>query len=193
MFPVVGTFVAIIGMLLFSTLGVDTPIPQVMAYTVVVGIGLGLTMQMLVIAVQNALPPQDMGLSTSSVTFFRSMGGTLGAAVGLALLFSTVRGNIIDRAAAAGFPSSALQSIRTVSLDNTENFGTLPAAAQRVILEGFADSMHTVFLTMACVALVAFVGTWFIKEVPLRTEGGLQAHRSAEREGDLAMAETAVV
>ncbi len=192
-FPIVGTFVVMVGMLLLSQLTVDTPIPQVMAFTVVVGVGLGLTMQMLVIAVQNALPPQDMGLSTSSVTFFRSMGGTLGAAIGLALLFTTVRGNIIDRATAAGFPSSALQTIRTVSLDNTENFARLPDAAQRVVLQGFSDSMSTVFLTMAVIAFVSFLGTWFIKEVPLRGEGGIDAHRSAEREGDLAMAETAVV
>ena len=191
-FPIIGTSVMFVGMLLFSTLSVDTSIPRVMAYTVVVGIGLGLTMQMLVIAVQNALPPQDMGLSTSSVTFFRSMGGTMGAATGLAILFSTVRGHIIDRAEAAGFPSDALGRIRTVSLDNTENFGKLPAIARRVVLQGFADSMHTVFLTMAGVVVLAFIGTWFIKEVPLRTQGGLEA-QSTEADGERAMAETAIV
>ena len=192
-FPIIGTSIMFVGMLLFSTLNVDTPIVQVMAYTVVVGIGLGLTMQMLVIAVQNALPPQDMGLSTSSVTFFRSMGGTMGAATGLAILFSTVRGHIVDRAADAGFPAAALAKIRTVSLDNTANFGKLPAAARRIVLEGFADSMQTVFLTMAGIVVLAFIGTWFIQEVPLRTQGGLEAQGSMEQDGELALAETAVV
>jgi EmrB/QacA subfamily drug resistance transporter len=192
-FPVVGTAIMFVGMLLFASLGVDTPIPQIMAYMVVMGVGLGLTMQMLVIAVQNALPPQDMGLSTSSVTFFRSMGGTLGAAVSLAVLFGSLRGNILDRAQHAGFPQAALNAIRNVSLDNTENFSKLPQAAQRVVLEGFADSMRTVFLVVAAVVIPAFIGSLFIKEVPLRSEGGLEAQRSAESQGERAMAETAIV
>ncbi|MCU1593499.1 MAG: transporter, partial [Frankiales bacterium] len=154
--------------------------------------GLGLTMQMLVIAVQNALPPKDMGLSTSSVTFFRSMGGTLGAAVALAVLFGTVLGNIKDRLSAAGLPTQAVQS---TGLDNTtELLAKLPANVKTIVLEGFADSMHTVFLVVAAVVVPAFIGTFFIKEVPLRTQGGLASQQtSAEADGELAMAETAVL
>ena len=192
-FPIFGTAIMFVGALLFSTLSLTTPIPQVMSYMVVMGIGLGLTMQMLVIAVQNALPPSDMGLSTSSVTFFRSMGGTLGAAVSLGVLFGSVRGNILDRAAEAHFPAAALHVIRTVSLDNTGNFSKLPVAARNVVLSGFADSMDTVFLVVAAACIPAFIGTFFIKEVPLRSQGGLAAQRSATDDGDLAMAETAVV
>jgi EmrB/QacA subfamily drug resistance transporter len=190
-FPIIGTAVLFVGMLLFSTLKYDTPIPQAMAYMVVVGIGLGLTMQMLVIAVQNALPPQDMGLSTSSVTFFRSMGGTLGAAVALAVLFGTVLGNIKDRLTEAGLPSA---SVNSTGLDNTtELLAKLPAPIKTIVLEGFADSMHTVFLVVAAVVVPAFIGTFFIKEVPLRTQSGLAAQRSGETDGELAMAESAVV
>ena len=192
-FPIFGTAVMFVGAVLFSTLSLTTPIPQVMGYMVVMGIGLGLTMQMLVIAVQNALPPSDMGLSTSSVTFFRSMGGTLGAAVSLGVLFGSVRSNILDRAAEAHFPAAALQAIRTVSLDNTGNFSTLPAAAKNVVLSGFADSMDTVFLVVAAVCIPAFIGTFFIKEVPLRSQGGLAAQSTTTDDGDRAMAETAVV
>lgn len=192
-FPIFGTAIMFVGALLFSTLSLTTPIPQVMSYMVVMGIGLGLTMQMLVIAVQNALPPSDMGLSTSSVTFFRSMGGTLGAAVSLGVLFGSVRGNILDRAAEAHFPAAALHAIRTVSLDNTGNFSKLPVAARNVVLSGFADSMDTVFLVVAAACIPAFIGTFFIKEVPLRSQSGLAAQRSATDDGDLAMAETAVV
>ena len=193
LFPIIGTAVMFVGMLLFSTLTVDTPIPQVMAFMVVFGAGLGLTMQMLVIAVQNALPPQDMGLSTSSITFFRSMGGTLGAAVSLAVLFGSLRGNILDRAQQAHFPAFALKAIKTVSLDNTGNFSKLPGPAKRVILEGFSDSMHAVFITVAIVIVPAFIGTFFIREVPLRTEGGIAAQRTVHEDGDRALAETAVV
>jgi EmrB/QacA subfamily drug resistance transporter len=192
-FPIFGTAIMFVGTLLFSTLSADTPIPRVMGYMVVMGIGLGLTMQMLVIAVQNALPPSDMGLSTSSVTFFRSMGGTLGAAVSLGVLFGTVRGNITDRVSAAHLPLADLLSLKGLSLDNTEGFAKLSAPARHVVLSGFADSMDTVFLVVAAVVVPAFIGTFFIKEVPLRTEGGLAAQRSAEADGERAMAETAVL
>ena len=192
-YPIFGTAIMFVGMLLFSTLSYDTPVSQAMAYMVVMGIGLGLTMQMLVIAVQNALPPEDMGLSTSSVTFFRSMGGTLGAAVSLGVLFGTVKGNITDRVAAAHLTLPDLVSLRNLSLDNTESFKKLSEPARRVVLSGFADSMDTVFLVVAAVVVPAFIGTFFIKEVPLRTQGGLASQRSSECDGDLAMAETAVV
>ena len=192
-FPIIGTAVMFVGMLLFATLSVDTPIGLVMAYMVVYGAGLGLTMQTLVIAVQNALPPQDMGLSTSSITFFRSMGATIGAAVSLAVLFGSLRANIVERAEQAGFPSAALQAIRTVSLDNTSKFASLPEAAQRVILQGFADSMQAVFITVACVIVPAFIGTFFIKERPLREQSGLAAQRSVTDEAERRMAETTVI
>ncbi|MCW2669377.1 MAG: transporter [Frankiales bacterium] len=189
-FPIFGTAILFFGMLLFSTLKVDTPIWQAMVYMVVVGIGLGLTMQMLVISVQNSLPPQDMGLSTSAVTFFRSMGGTLGAAVALAVLFGTVLGNIKERLADSPYKALAGQ-VTGAKLDNTSTLlASMPAPVKRLVLEGYADSMHTVFLVVALLAIPAFVLTLFIKEVPLRTSGGIAA---AKEDGELAMAETAVV
>ena len=192
-YPILGTATLFVGFVLMSTLTVATSVTEVMAYMVVVGIGLGLTMQMLVIAVQNSLPPQDMGLSTSSVTFFRSMGGTMGAAVSLAVLFGSLRGSILDRAEAAHFSKPALATIRNVSLDNTGTFATLPAQAKAVILSGFADSMHTVFLVMAAIVIPAFIGALFIKEVPLRTHGALDTIRDTKEQGERALSETAIL
>jgi EmrB/QacA subfamily drug resistance transporter len=192
-YPIFGTAILFAGFVLLATLTRTTPVTTMMAYMLVVGIGLGLTMQMLVIAVQNALPPEDMGLSTSSVTFFRSMGGTMGAAVSLAVLFGSLRGNIVQRAQDAHFPKPALDAIRTVSLDNTGNFATLPAAATNVILNGFADSMHTVFLVVAVICIPAFIGTFFIKEVPLRAHGALETMRDAKEQGERSLSETAIV
>jgi EmrB/QacA subfamily drug resistance transporter len=200
-FPILGTAVMGVAMLLFSTLSVDTPIPQAMAYMVVMGAGLGLSMQTLVISVQNALPPQDMGVATSSVTFFRSMGGTFGVAAALALLFGSLAGNIRDRAVAAHLPPDIIAKFKSAtSLNDTSIIGTLPPAVRRVVLEGFADSMHTVFLTTFFLLIPAFALSFFIKEVPLRSMGGLAAQRAeaaasehAEVQLDKAKAETAVL
>jgi EmrB/QacA subfamily drug resistance transporter len=175
-FPIIGTATALVGSLLFSTMTADTPLPQVMSYMVVMGIGLGLSMQMLMIAAQNALPMSDMGLSTATTTFFRSMGGTFGAAMSLAVLFSTVLGNIRDRMHEAGLSTAFTGQLNAKALDNTQKlFSVLPPPVRHMVLQGFADSMQTVFHVTAATMLLAFVGTWFIKEEPLREHSALQA------------------
>ncbi len=196
-FPVLGTAVLFVAMLLFATLTVDTPLWLAAVYLTVMGAGLGLCMQTLVISVQNALPPRDMGVATSSVTFFRSMGGTFGAALALSVLFSTVIGNIRERALQAGLPSEVLDRFSgESSLDDTSVIDALPAEVRRVVLEGFADSMRTTFLTVAVLLVPAFLLSLRIKEIPLRTSGGIAAaHEDAgTRERlDAARTESAVV
>lgn len=176
-YPVVGTAIASVAMLLFTTIGVDTPMSRVMTFMVVLGIGLGLSMQMLIIAAQNALPARDMGLSTSSATFFRAMGSTVGAAVALAVLFGTVLGNIRERLIEGNVPSAYLDQVKqTSALDDTRAlFDLLPAPIEHMVLQGFADSMRTVFLVMAITLVPAFIGALFIKEVPLRDHSPLEA------------------
>jgi MFS family permease len=209
MFPVVGTAVMAVAMLLFSTLKADTPILETMAFMVVMGIGLGLSMQTLVIAVQNSLPARDMGVATSSVTFFRSMGGTFGVAAALALLFGSLAGNIRHRALAAHLPPEIIARFKHASaLNDTSIIAILPPAVRRAVLEGFADSMDLVFLSVFFLLVPAFLLSLFIKEVPLRAMGGLDAaraeaaqqqgpdaggHGSAEPELDSAKSETAVL
>src|SRR6185295_6425853 len=101
--PVVGLSLMIVGIGLLSRIGVDTPYWRTALIMLVVGWGLGGNMQPLTLAVQNAMPPRDMGVATASATFFRQMGGTLGTAVFLSILFSALPGRIVDsfRAAAA--------------------------------------------------------------------------------------------
>jgi EmrB/QacA subfamily drug resistance transporter len=177
--PVVGTALMFAALLAMSTLGVDTPIWQAMAYMVLMGAGLGLSMQTLVISVQNALPPQDMGVATSSVTFFRSLGGTLGAATSLAVLFGSLAGNITARAREAGLPQDVVDRFsRASALDDSSIIATLPDAVQAVVLQGFADSTSTVFLTVAVLLVPAFVLTLLVEELPLRAQGGLAAAQS---------------
>ena len=197
--PVTGTAVMFVALLLFASLQVQTPMWQASVYMVLMGIGLGLSMQTLVISVQNALPPRDMGVATSSVTFFRSMGGTFGAAIALAVLFSTVTGNIQQRAVAAGLPQEVVDRFGSSSaLDDTSVIATLPDQVRDAVLNGFADSMRTVFLTVAVLLVPAFLLSLAIEEVPLRSSGGLQAADSEGADRDeaddaRARAETAVL
>lgn len=193
--PIVGTALMFVALMLMSTLGVDTPIWQPMTFMVVMGMGLGLSMQTLVISVQNALPPKDMGVATSSVTFFRSMGGTFGAAVSLAVLFGSLAGNIQERAVRAGLPDDVIARFENASaLNDTSIIDTLPAAVRRVVLEGFADSMSTVFVVVGMLLVPAFVLSFLVKELPLRTEGGLAAaHSDADARVTAARAESAVI
>lgn len=189
--PIAGTALMFLALVLMSTLGVDTPLWQAMTYMVLMGMGLGLSMQTLVIAVQNALPPADMGVATSSVTFFRSLGGTLGAAVSLAILFGSLAGNIQDRARAAGLPQAVVDRFSSASsLNDSSVIATLPDAVRQVVLEGFADSMQTVFAVVAALLVPAFVLSLLTKEIPLRAHGGMQA---AAADSAAARAESAVL
>lgn len=180
--PVIGTALMFVAMLAFSTLSLDTPIWRLMVFMVVMGMGLGLCMQTLVISVQNALPPKDMGVATSSVTFFRSMGGTLGAAVALAVLFGSLAGNIQARAVQAGLPADVIAQFgRASALNDTSGIARLPAAVRDVVLNGFADSMSAVFIVVAVLLVPAFLLALFVEEVPLRAAGGIAAARADEQ------------
>lgn len=185
--PVTGTALMCTALLLMSTLGVDTPLWMALAYMLLMGAGLGLSMQTLMVSVQNALPPQDMGVATSSVTFFRSLGGTFGVAVSLAVLFASLAGNIQDRARAAGLPQAVLDRFGEASaLDDTSIIATLPPAVREAVLVGFADSMSTAFVLVGLLLVPAFVLTLRVKEIPLRAQGGLAAAQADARTADTA-------
>ena len=197
-FPVVGTVLLTLGMLLLSRIGVDTSMVVVDVFALIFGLGLGLCMQTLVLAVQNAVPPQDMGVATSSATFFRQMGGTLGTAVFLSVLFSTVVDRIriafTDAAATTAFQAALkdpavladpankpvldlLKSggLGSGSIDDSSFINQLDPRLARPFLEGFASSISTVFLMGAAVLAIGFVVVIFLPEEPLRTQSGLQA------------------
>ncbi|CAM4069301.1 DHA2 family efflux MFS transporter permease subunit [Kibdelosporangium persicum] len=196
-FPVIGSLFLIAGMGLFYTITVDSPLWQPMVYMGVFGLGLGLSMQTLTIAAQNAAPPRDMGVSTASATFFRQMGGTIGVAVFLSLMFSTV-GDKIREAFERIAPTPAFQQALTdpAVLSNPQNAQVIQGLQSggvgnvlqdssflqhidprlaRPFLEGFTESIQIVFLVGMFVMVLAFVVSLFIKEIPLRTGNAIQA------------------
>lgn len=188
-FPIIGTALVTFGLLLLSFTTADTALPLVMAAMFVLGIGLGNCMQPLLLIVQSSVPPTEIGVATSSSTFFRQIGGTLGVAVFLSLLFSTVGDNI--RSAIAKESTTAAWQQATAG-----GQGVDPSLAQKVqddssIIEklnpviahpfkvGFAESMDLVFLCAAGTSLLAFIVVWFMPQVRLRDTSASAARAAA--------------
>ena len=167
-FPVVGLVIVAVGLGLFSRLGVDTPLPVAGAYMLVLGAGLGMVMQVLVLAVQNAVQHRDLGTATSAATFFRSMGGALGVAVFGALLSNRLGRYIPSRLADAGIDVPAGGSTRDL-LGTPDAIGALPGPIRDAVLGGFADSLSDLYTVAIPIALIGFIVVLFLPELPLRT------------------------
>ncbi|MEU6581436.1 MFS transporter [Nocardia sp. NPDC046763] len=165
--PVLGTFIIACGGALYATVHYDSALWQPLVYGGIIGLGLGGCMQTLIIAVQNAGPRSDMGVSTAAATFFRQVGGTLGVAVFLTILFNLLPHKITDAFGGhlpPGFSADKLSSVQS----NTAGIAALPAQVRDPILIGFTNSMHGVFWAAAGVALVACIVLLFMKEIPLQ-------------------------
>ncbi len=162
-FPIAGTAVLVVGMYLLSRLGVGTAPWVASAYMVVVGVGIGLVMQVLVLVVQNDVRPQEIGVATSTATFFRSVGGAFGVAI-FGTIFAT---RLADRL--AQLPRSVTARLGSGVHLNPQQARHLPPAVHADFLQAFAHSLHGVFLFGMAMATVPFVLSWFLKEVPLRT------------------------
>jgi EmrB/QacA subfamily drug resistance transporter len=154
--PIAGTAVATFGMWLLSSLDETTSTGVAAFHMLVLGLGLGMVMQVLVLAVQNAVPYDMLGVATSGSTLFRSIGGSLGTAV-LGAVFS---GRLAAELTSAG-------GAPTGGLDPTA-ISRLPAPVHDAYISAFTDALHVVFVVATVVVAVAFVLSWFIPERPLR-------------------------
>ena len=196
-FPVIGSSLLIVGLLLLSTVHADTSLLRTDLYMLLFGAGLGLNMQTIVLAMQNAVSPRDMGVATSTTTFFRQVGGTLGAAVFLSILFSSASTKIAASYAKAqktpAFEHAAqthprdLKILQTQqSLNDTNFLKGLNRTLAHPFLAGFSDAMDLVFLVGACVLVFALILSVMLKEIPLRTMSGMQAAQAeAMAEGNV--------
>jgi MFS family permease len=157
-FPIAGTAIAAAGMLLLSRLDAGSSTLYGIFAMFVMGLGLGLVMQVLVLAVQNAVDYAELGVATSGATLFRSMGGSLGTAV-LGAIFANRLSDELAGTPAAQVGSGAVDPSAMQSL---------PAAVRDPYIGAFTDSLSTVFLVAAAIIALAFVLAWFIEERPLR-------------------------
>ncbi|MFB6834419.1 MDR family MFS transporter [Streptomyces hydrogenans] len=169
-FPVTGTAVTALGLLLLHRLTETSSTWEMSAYFFVFGAGLGLVMQVLVLVVQNAVGYEDLGVATSGATFFRSIGASFGVAVFGTVFTSRLTHKLEDvfaQAARAGTELPPGTGPAQVAAD-PRAIGRLPAELRPEVLHAYATSITDVFLYAAPVVLVAFVVAWFLKEDPLR-------------------------
>ena len=185
-YPVVGLVVTAVGSGLLSTLTTGSSLAVAGVFMLVTGVGIGLVMQVLVLATQNAVEPADLGVATSGATFFRSMGGAMGVAVFGALLSHQLRQTIPDRLAAAGVQPGSGADVST--LGSPADIALLPEPVHQAVVGGFADALQAVFLAAVPFALVGFVVVLFLREIPLRQ----RAEPRGDAEGLAAALETAV-
>ncbi|HEX3793292.1 MAG TPA: MDR family MFS transporter [Acidimicrobiales bacterium] len=195
-FPIVGTALMTLGAYLMSLIGEHTGAWVMAAYMAVFGVGLGLIMQVLVVAVQNAVSYKDLGVATSNATFFRQLGGCFGTAV-----FGAVYANVLVHKLAptiAALPRSATSHVNLTTQDPTA-LHTLARLAPEVydkVLAAITGTIQTVFLMAVPIAFLAFLLSWLLPEIELRKtvqtvdtgEGvGMQASRSSLEEIELAL------
>ena len=185
-FPRIGSLLLIAGMLLLWRLQADTSLVYADLSMLVVGAGLGLNLQTVVLAMQNSVPPRDIGVATSSTTFFRQLGGTLGVAVFLSVVYSTVSGKIASAYASAATTPAFQAAVSTpqgkaqlaqvqggasgsATLNDTSFLSSINSVISHPFRVGFTNALTIAFLLGAGVLVLAFIMTLFIKEVPLRT------------------------
>ena len=187
-FPIIGSILMLTALGLFSLIGADTPLWKTMLIMVVMGLGLGGNMQPMITAVQNAVSPREIGVATSSVTFFRSMGGTLGTAIFLSVLFNVVGGKISSAyQTAQGTPEfqqavaadpSQLQTLQQAqsgdALNDTSFLGQLSDVVSHPFKVGFSDGIQLIFLLAAAVMVVGLIVVLFLPEIPLHQRSAQQ-------------------
>jgi EmrB/QacA subfamily drug resistance transporter len=186
-FPMIGSALLVCGMVLMGLLTADSSLPRADLGMFVVGAGLGLTMQTIILAMQNAASPRDIGVATSSATFFRQVGGTLGVAVLLSVVYAVAPSRITtayaDAQHTAAFQAAARShpdQLRELGSAATGGTGALndPSFLRHLdpvlahpFKAGFTDALSVAFLVAAGVLVLAVVLSAFLTELPLRDTG----------------------
>ncbi|HPQ96451.1 MAG TPA: MDR family MFS transporter [Thiolinea sp.] len=156
-FPIIGTLIMSVGLLLLSRLDTASSVWWASGGMLVLGLGLGMVMQVLILAVQNSVDYRYLGVATSSATLFRSIGGLLGVAASGALFSAELAQQLT-----AHLPTGA--QVVTAPAD----IAALPEATRSIYQDAYSTALHPVFLAAAVIALLSFTLTWLLRETPLR-------------------------
>ena len=213
-YPIIGAGLLVLSLFAFHYVTADTDLWKSMIIMVFFGVGLGFNFQPLTLAIQNAVSPRDIGVATSSATFTRQIGGTLGTAIFLSLLFSgaqekiaeafrtiapgadfqaALRAPVGDAAANQAFISQVQAGAASGNpagsfgnaLNDSSFLGLIDPRLARPFLVGFSDAMSTVFLVASILLIFAFIASLFLPHVELRSAAAFQKARS-ERGGSTA-------
>ncbi|MFI6867852.1 MFS transporter [Nocardia sp. NPDC050406] len=160
-FPILGTAIMAVGLYLMSTMDEYTGFWEQSTYMMILGLGIGLTMQVLTIAVQNTVPYADLGTATSGVTFFRTIGSAFGTTI-----FGTLYTNQLTPNMATALEEAKVVPPQVAS--NPEALWSLPFTEIAPIVHAYAESIGYVFRWVVPVAVIGFGVAWLLKQVPLR-------------------------
>jgi EmrB/QacA subfamily drug resistance transporter len=177
-FPIIGTAIMAAGLFLFSRMDTNTSFGQALGTMLIVGLGLGMVMQVLVVAVQNAVDHKDLGVATSAATLFRLIGGSVGTAALGALFSSRLAMHLRENLPVGAGPA---QSLNTIS---PKMLSALPAAARAAYAHAFTASLETVFLTATGIAVVGFGLSWLMPNRKLRDTIAMEAGKVSVEVGE---------
>jgi predicted MFS family arabinose efflux permease len=171
-FMLAGTLLFAAGLGLVGTMDERTSLVEIAAFMLVVGAGVGMVMQNLVLVVQNAVRQHDMGAGSSLIAFFRSLGGAIGVSVLGAVLAHHARTSIT-----AGLAAEGIDPSRLGGADRVPDVSTLPAPIAHVIEHGYGTAIAEAFLVAAPLGLVAFAALLLMREKPLGVKSGIELAR----------------
>jgi EmrB/QacA subfamily drug resistance transporter len=181
--PAIGSLILALGLWLLSTISLDTPLAVICLYMAVMGAGLGASMQILTLIVQNEFPHRLVGTATAANNYFRQVGSSLGAAVVGSLFVARLTTLISERLPAAAGASGSSKSL-TPALINS-----LPAPIRQIIVESYNDALVPIFVFMVPLGLLAALLLAFVKETPLSTEIKHEVSAESLAEGQVLITE----
>ncbi|MFI5658013.1 MFS transporter [Streptomyces sp. NPDC051684] len=161
------------GLGLLGTIEYDTPYWRVAIWMALLGLGVGMMMQNLVLSTQNQVAPQDLGSASSMVTFFRSLGGTIGVSALGSVMTTRISHHATDTIGSLS-PQEQQAAGKTMAGGQLPDMSVLPGPIRNWLEAAYGSGIADIFLYAAPIAFLAFVFTIFIKEVPLRTTGALE-------------------
>jgi EmrB/QacA subfamily drug resistance transporter len=167
-----GTLLITAGLGLVGTMDERTSLVEISAFMLVLGAGLGMVMQNLVLVVQNAVPMHDLGAGSSLIAFFRSLGGAIGVSVLGALLAHHARTSIVE-----GLTAQGIDPARLGGASKVPDVGSLPAPVAHVIEHAYGTGIAETFLVAAPLGLVAFLALLLLRETPLGVKSGIELAR----------------
>src|SRR5579875_1702561 len=173
-FPIVGTAIGTTGMGLLSLMSATTTRLDNGIYMAVLGFGIGLVMQILVLVVQNAASPADLGTATAANNYFRQIGGTVGSGVVGSIFASRLTSKISHL-----LPPSSGAHLPNVQALTPKELDALPAAVHHALITAYAYALPPIFLYLVPVLAAAFILSFFLKEHRLRTTVGAEADAPA--------------